>query len=92
MRTDSSPDCVSQPFTLSLTDVPEGRLEAGCGPTLTVCLPTLHTFSQMYLKAVLRQDVEYFDTQATTGSLLQGLNEDGTAIQQVCEGLTQAFF
>ena len=26
---------------------------------------------QAYLSAVLRQDVEYFDTQATTGSLLQ---------------------
>ena len=30
----------------------------------------------MYLKAVLRQDVGFFDTQATTGGLLQGLNED----------------
>lgn len=31
---------------------------------------------QRYLAAVLRQDVGFFDTQATTGGLLQGLNED----------------
>ena len=37
---------------------------------------------QRYLQAVLRQDVEFFDTQATTGSLLEGLNEDGNAVQQ----------
>jgi ATP-binding cassette subfamily B (MDR/TAP) protein 1 len=37
---------------------------------------------QMYLQAVLRQDVEFFDTQTTTGSLLEGLNEDGNAVQQ----------
>ncbi|KIY93806.1 ATP-binding cassette, subfamily B(MDR/TAP), member 1 [Monoraphidium neglectum] len=34
-----------------------------------------------YLAAVLRQDVGFFDTQATTGGLLQGLNEDSLAIQ-----------
>ena len=31
---------------------------------------------------MLRQNVEFFDTQATTGSLLEGLNEDGNAVQQ----------
>ena len=32
---------------------------------------------QAYLSAVLRQDVEYFDTQATTGSLLQVMGRVG---------------
>lgn len=45
-----------------------------------------------YLAAVLRQDVAFFDTQATTGGLLQGLSEDALAVQQainekVCKGL-----
>ncbi|KAL4457545.1 hypothetical protein ABPG75_012410 [Micractinium tetrahymenae] len=35
-----------------------------------------------YLAAVLRQDVGYFDTTATSGRLLQGLNEDCQTIQQ----------
>ncbi|EFN58606.1 hypothetical protein CHLNCDRAFT_34209 [Chlorella variabilis] len=34
-----------------------------------------------YLKSVLRQDVGYFDTTATSGRLLQGLNEDCQTIQ-----------
>ncbi|KAL6762783.1 MDR-like ABC transporter [Haematococcus lacustris] len=34
-----------------------------------------------YLQAVLRQDVAFFDTTATTGGLLQGLNEDSLAFQ-----------
>jgi ATP-binding cassette subfamily B (MDR/TAP) protein 1 len=34
-----------------------------------------------YLAAVLRQDVGYFDTTATSGRLLQGLNEDCQTIQ-----------
>eukprot|EP00879_Flechtneria_rotunda_P033825 GHRR01037634.1.p1 GENE.GHRR01037634.1~~GHRR01037634.1.p1 ORF type:complete len:119 (-),score=30.78 GHRR01037634.1:337-693(-) len=36
----------------------------------------------MYLRGILRQDIGFFDTQATTGGLLQGLNEDSLAIQQ----------
>lgn len=36
---------------------------------------------QQYLDRVLRADVAYFDQHATTGELLQGLNEDCTAIQ-----------
>ncbi|GAB4820940.1 hypothetical protein N2152v2_007986 [Parachlorella kessleri] len=35
-----------------------------------------------YLGSVLRQDVGYFDTQATSGRLLQGLNEDCITVQQ----------
>ncbi|GBF96721.1 ABC transporter B family-like [Raphidocelis subcapitata] len=35
-----------------------------------------------YLAAVLRQEVAFFDVQATTGGLLQGLNEDALAVQQ----------
>ena len=34
-----------------------------------------------YLAAVLRQDVGYYDTTATSGRLLQGLNEDCQTIQ-----------
>ena len=36
---------------------------------------------QRYLQAVLRQEPAYFDVHATTGELLQGLNDDTTAIQ-----------
>lgn len=36
----------------------------------------------LYLSAVLRQDVAFFDTQATTGSLLKGLDEDSASVQQ----------
>ncbi|MEW5310395.1 MAG: hypothetical protein WDW38_002196 [Sanguina aurantia] len=35
-----------------------------------------------YLAAVLAQNIGYFDVQATTGSLLQGLNDDAIAVQQ----------
>jgi ATP-binding cassette subfamily B (MDR/TAP) protein 1 len=34
-----------------------------------------------YLRHVLRQDVAFFDTDGTSGSLLQGLNEDCAAVQ-----------
>ncbi|KAF8060513.1 ABCB6 [Scenedesmus sp. PABB004] len=37
---------------------------------------------RLYLRAVMRQDISFFDTQATTGGLLQGLNEDALAVQQ----------
>lgn len=36
---------------------------------------------QKYLAAVLKQDMSYFDTQATASQLLMGLNEDSTLIQ-----------
>jgi ATP-binding cassette subfamily B (MDR/TAP) protein 1 len=36
----------------------------------------------IYLKSVLRQDIAYFDTEGTSGFLLQGLNEDCSAIQK----------
>ena len=35
----------------------------------------------MYLRAVLRQDVAYFDRDATTGKLLMSLNEETLALQ-----------
>ncbi len=38
--------------------------------------PQSNRLRARYLAAVLRQDVAFFDTQATTGGLLQGLNED----------------
>ncbi len=34
-----------------------------------------------YLQAVLRQDAAFFDASAKSGALLQGLNEDTSAIQ-----------
>ena len=34
-----------------------------------------------YLRSVLAQDVGYFDTAGTSGTLLQGLNEDCATIQ-----------
>eukprot|EP00889_Picochlorum_renovo_P000110 jgi/Picre1/27140/NNA_000109.t1 len=36
----------------------------------------------IYLRKVLHQDIEYFDTEGTSGFLLQGLNEDCNAIQK----------
>lgn len=36
---------------------------------------------EMYLKSVLKQDISYFDTKGTSGSLLQGLNEDCMKVQ-----------
>ena len=36
---------------------------------------------RQYFHAVLRQEPAYFDVHATTGELLQGLNEDTSAIQ-----------
>jgi ATP-binding cassette, subfamily B (MDR/TAP), member 1 len=36
---------------------------------------------QRYLEAALLQDVTYYDTDATTGDILSGLNEDCTAVQ-----------
>lgn len=35
----------------------------------------------MYLDSVLRQDVAFFDVEANSGSLLQGINEDTLQIQ-----------
>jgi ATP-binding cassette subfamily B (MDR/TAP) protein 1 len=34
-----------------------------------------------YFHAVLRQEVAFFDASATTGTLLQGLNQDTLAVQ-----------
>jgi ABC-type multidrug transport system fused ATPase/permease subunit len=36
---------------------------------------------QRYLAAVMRQEIAFFDTQATTGGLLAGLNEDSIQVQ-----------
>eukprot|EP00882_Tetradesmus_deserticola_P007854 GHRQ01008267.1.p1 GENE.GHRQ01008267.1~~GHRQ01008267.1.p1 ORF type:complete len:535 (+),score=185.88 GHRQ01008267.1:384-1988(+) len=37
---------------------------------------------RMYLRAIMRQDIAFFDTQASTGGLLQGLNEDSLAVKE----------
>ena len=36
---------------------------------------------QRYLTSALQQEISFFDTQATTGDLLQGLNELSNTIQ-----------
>ena len=36
---------------------------------------------QQYLTSALQQEISFFDTQATTGDLLQGLNELSNTIQ-----------
>lgn len=36
---------------------------------------------ERYLQSALRQEVAFYDTAATTGVLLQGLNEDANAVQ-----------
>ncbi|GFH13376.1 uncharacterized protein HaLaN_09250, partial [Haematococcus lacustris] len=46
---------------------------------------------QQYLQAVLRQNVAYFDTQATTGTLLQGLNSDSAAVEAAISEKTGHF-
>lgn len=46
---------------------------------------------ERYLRAVLRQDVAFFDVEATSGGLLQGLNEDSMAIQQGISDKVGAF-
>ncbi|KAL6754343.1 MDR-like ABC transporter [Haematococcus lacustris] len=46
---------------------------------------------RQYLQAVLRQNVAYFDTQATTGTLLQGLNSDSAAVEAAISEKTGHF-
>lgn len=36
---------------------------------------------EMYFQKVLHQEVAFFDASATTGALLQGLNQDTVAVQ-----------
>lgn len=50
-------------------------------PHLDAGIRQANRMRQRYMDRVLRADVAYFDQHATTGELLQGLNEDCTAIQ-----------
>lgn len=43
-------------------------------------LPLLHQTLNVLLLPL--QDIAFFDTQATTGGLLQGLNEDSLAVKE----------
>ena len=36
-----------------------------------------------YLRAVLRQDVSFFDTQLSTGDIMHGISSDVAQIQEV---------
>ncbi|KAL6755759.1 MDR-like ABC transporter [Haematococcus lacustris] len=46
---------------------------------------------RQYLHAVLRQNVAYFDTQATTGTLLQGFDSDCAAVEAAISEKTGHF-
>ena len=48
----------------------------------TTAVRQVNRMRSMYLKHVLHQETGYFDTEGTSGFLLQGLNEDCNAIQQ----------
>lgn len=41
-----------------------------------------HAVSAAVTAAIMRQDISWFDTQTSTGGLLQGLNEDSLNVQQ----------
>eukprot|EP00775_Hariotina_reticulata_P008041 gene8041-8236_t len=65
---------------LSLGAVGAGFMQQFCWTYSSV--RQVNRLRRLYLRAVLRQDIPFFDTQATTGGLLQGLSEDSLAIQQ----------
>ena len=46
----------------------------------------------LYLKSVLRQDVQFFDRDATTGKLLMGLNEETIAYQHAISEKVRSLF
>ena len=55
--------------------------EAGLHGTFPTGSRQATRLRRQYFHAVLRQEPAYFDVHATTGELLQGLNEDTSAIQ-----------
>ena len=57
---------------------PVDKLSAGCA---NAGAHQANRTRRRYLDRVLRADIAYFDKHVTTGELLQGLNEDCTAIQ-----------
>lgn len=56
-----------------------GALQQGCWVYTSV--RQTNRLRRMYLRAIMRQDISFFDTQASTGGLLQGLNEDSLAVK-----------
>lgn len=42
-----------------------------------------HRIRTEYLRAVLRQDVGFFDTEITTGDIMHGISSDVAQIQEV---------
>ena len=60
-----------------------GSVSASCLINLRTCTGSRQAskLRQRYLQAVLRQEPAYFDVHTTPGELLQGLNDDTSAIQ-----------
>lgn len=42
-----------------------------------------HRIRTEYLRAVLRQDIAFFDTSASTGDIMHGISSDVAQIQEV---------
>lgn len=61
--------------------VPTGTQSLNLSPTMLAGLRQTVRIRQRYLTSALQQEISFFDTQATTGDLLQGLNELSNTIQ-----------
>lgn len=64
---------------IGLATIVASYLEVACW--MTIGVRTSNRVRQRYLRAALHQEAGYYDTEATTGVLLQGLSEDTNAIQ-----------
>ncbi|KAF3628753.1 hypothetical protein FXO38_28063 [Capsicum annuum] len=42
-----------------------------------------HKIRTKYLRAILRQDIGFFDTELNTGEIMHGISSDVTQIQEV---------
>lgn len=51
-----------------------------------------HKIRTDYLRAVLRQDVGYFDTEISTGDIMHGISSDVAQIQEVMAEKVGIFF
>lgn len=54
-------------------------LEISCW--MSTSLRQTNRIRQLYLTSALRQDTAFFDTTATSGALMQGLNDEAASIQ-----------
>lgn len=64
----------------SCKDLPVSRLKHGMHAGFAGSRQATR-LRRRYLQAVLRQEAAYFDVHVRSGELLQGLNEDTSAIQ-----------